>query len=177
MLAAGQLLAQPTGHNLTIYNRGISGNKVYQLAERWDGDCLSLKPNILSILIGVNDIWHTLVRDYQATVETYEQDYHALLRRTRAALPEVQLVVCEPFVLKYGAVDESWFPEFDRYRAAAQRVAQQAQAIFVPFQEVFNQALQHAPAEHWLRDGVHPTLAGDALMAQAWIDIVTKELA
>ena len=177
MLAAAQLLAEPTGKNLSIYNRGISGNKVFQLAERWEPDCLDLKPDILSVLIGVNDIWHTLVRDYQGTVETYEQDYHALLARTRTALPDVQLVVCEPFVLRYGAVDETWFPEFDRYRGAALRVAQKAQAIFIPYQEIFNQALEQAPAEHWLRDGVHPTLAGASLMAQAWIQIVKEKLA
>lgn len=177
VLAAGQLLAEPTGKNLTIYNRGISGNKVYQLAERWDQDCLDLKPDILSVLIGVNDIWHTLVRDYKGTVETYEQGFNALLARTRTALPNVKLVVCEPFVLKYGAVDDSWFPEFDRYRAAALRVAQKAQAIFIPYQDIFNQALEHAPAGHWLRDGVHPTLAGASLMAQAWIKTVKEKLA
>jgi lysophospholipase L1-like esterase len=176
-IAGAQLLAEPAGKNLAVYNRGISGNKVYQLAERWDEDCLALKPDILSVLIGVNDIWHTLVRDYEGTVETYERDYHALLERTRAALPTVKLVVCEPFVLQHGAVDDSWFPEFDRYRAAAQRVAQQAQAIFIPYQEIFNQALHHAPGEHWLRDGVHPTLAGDALMAQIWTQTVKEKLA
>jgi len=114
---ATQLLVDRAGDGLKIYNRGISGNKVFQLADRWDKDCLELKPDIVSILIGVNDIWHTLNGNYNGTVEKYEKDYRALLNRTRKALPNVQLVICEPFVLRCGAVNDKWFPEFDRYRA------------------------------------------------------------
>ena len=62
---------------LQIYNRGISGHKVFQLAERWDADCMSLKPDVVSILIGVNDIWHRLNGQYNGTVEVYEKDYRA----------------------------------------------------------------------------------------------------
>ena len=77
---------------------------------------------MLSILIGVNDIWHTLAGAYQGTVEIYERDYRALLERTRKALPKTRLVVCEPFVLRCGAVNEKWFPQFDAYRASARAV-------------------------------------------------------
>ncbi len=69
-----------------IFNRGISGNKVYQLAERWQADCLDLKPNVLSILIGVNDFAHARTGDYNGTVEKYETDYRALIQRTKNAL-------------------------------------------------------------------------------------------
>ena len=79
---------QPTHPHLKVYNRGISGNKVFQLAERWDKDCLDLKPNVLSILIGVNDIWHALNGNYDGTVENYETDYRALLNRTQDACRE-----------------------------------------------------------------------------------------
>lgn len=171
-LAAASLLTDRSKDGLKVYNRGISGHKVFQLAERWQRDCLDLKPNVLSILIGVNDIWHTLNGNYKGTVQIYENDYRALLERTRKALPQVKLVVCEPFVLKCGAVNDKWFPEFDAYRAAASRVAKDAGAVFVPFQSMFDTAIQFAPAEHWAKDGVHPSSAGAALMAHTWLKCV-----
>src|SRR6187402_1739887 len=82
-LAAAALLKQFPDKNLQIYNKGISGNKVYQLAERWENDCLQLKPDVLSILIGVNDFWHTLTGGYKGTIKTYQDDLIALLDRTK----------------------------------------------------------------------------------------------
>jgi lysophospholipase L1-like esterase len=168
-LAAADLLVDNPDWGLKIFNRGISGNKVYQLAERWDADCLDLKPNVLSILIGVNDIWHTLNGNYNGTLEKYKTDYHALLERTRKALPKVKLVICEPFVLRCGAVNDKWFPEFDHYRAAAKHVTDAFRATFVPFQAMFDEAVKYAPPAHWAADGVHPTSAGAALMAHTWL--------
>lgn len=173
-LAACQLLAENPDVQLQIYNRGISGNKVFQLADRWDQDCLELKPDIVSILIGVNDIWHGLNGNYDGTVDTYAQDYRALVDQTKKALPEVELVICEPFVLRCGAVNDSWFPEFDRYRAVARDIATEAQALFVPFQSMFDIAVEHAPPTHWAGDGVHPSMAGSYLMAQAWLKTVAE---
>jgi lysophospholipase L1-like esterase len=170
-LAAADLLVDRSKDGLTIFNRGVSGNKVYQLAERWDADCLALKPDVLSILIGVNDIWHTLTGKYQGTVEIYERDYRALLTRTFKALPKVKLIVCEPFVLRCGSVTDKWFPEFDAYRAAAKRVAQSFHAAFVPFQAMFDEAVKYAPPEQWAKDGVHPTPAGASLMAHNWLKV------
>jgi lysophospholipase L1-like esterase len=167
-MAASQMVVSKPDYKLQCFNRGISGNKAYQLAERWQTDCLDLKPNVLSILIGVNDIWHKLNGNYDGTVEVYEKDFLALLERTKAALPEIKLVVCEPFVLKCGAVNDKWFPEFDSYRAAAKRIAEQTGAAFVPFQTMFDRAVEIAPPENWAADGVHPTATGHALMAHIW---------
>jgi lysophospholipase L1-like esterase len=167
-LAASQLLVDRPDDKLTIFNRGVSGNKVFQLAERWQTDALNLKPDVLSILIGVNDVWHKLNGKYDGTAEVYETDYHALVKRTREAVPDVSLVICEPFVLRCGAVNSTWFPEFDAYRAAAKRVADEAGAVFVPFQEMFDRASKLAPPERWAKDGVHPTADGAALMAHTW---------
>jgi lysophospholipase L1-like esterase len=171
-LIAARLLADRPGDNLKIYNRGISGNKVFQLADRWDKDCLQLRPDVLSILIGVNDIWHTLNGNYDGTVEKYEHDYRALLTRTRRARPALKLVICEPFVLRCGAVNEKWFPEFDRYRGVARKMSMEFNASFVPFQAMFDKASKLAPASHWAADGVHPTMAGAWLMAQTWLKTV-----
>ncbi len=171
-MAASALLTSLPDLNLTIFNRGISGHKVHQLDARWQSDCLDHKPDILSILIGVNDIWHGLNGRYDGTVERYENDYMSLLDKTRKALPNVQFVICEPFVLKCGAVNEKWFPEFDHYRAAARRVANKHLATFVPFQKMFDQALNYAQPQHWASDGVHPSPHGAALMADFWLQAV-----
>ena len=74
-----KLFADRAEDGLKIYNRGISGDKVFQLAERWQKDCLDIKPDVLSILVGVNDFWHLLSGQYDGTLEKYEQDYRALL--------------------------------------------------------------------------------------------------
>ncbi len=170
-LIATQLFADQAGNGLKIYNRGISGNKVFQLADRWDKDCLKIKPDVLSILIGVNDIWHTLNGNYDGTVEKYEKDYRALLGRTRKELPKVQLVICEPFVLRCGAVNDRWFPEFDKYRAVSRKMAKEFNALFVPFQSMFDNAVKQGPPSHWATDGVHPSMAGAYLMGQEWLKV------
>jgi len=172
LFAAGAILDEYSKIKPTIYNRGISGNKVFQLAERWEKDCLNLKPDLLSILIGVNDFWHTLNNNYKGTLETYKNDYAALLERTKKILPSVTLVICEPFVLKCGSVNEKWFPDFDGYRAAAKKIAADFKTIFVPFQSDFDEALKNASPQYWAADGVHPTVAGAHLMARTWLKTV-----
>jgi lysophospholipase L1-like esterase len=172
LLTAGALLDEYASVKPFIYNRGISGNKVFQLAERWDKDCIELKPGLLSILVGVNDFWHTLNAGYKGTVETYQNDYRALLERTKKALPEITLVICEPFVLKCGSVNQKWFPAIDGYREAAKKVAAEFKAIFVPFQSAFDKAVENAPPQYWAADGVHPTVAGTHLMAKTWLKTV-----
>lgn len=154
---------------LGIFNRGISGNKVPDLDRRWQKDALDLQPAVISILIGVNDIWHKLNKRYNGTPQVYRDGFAALLQRTRDALPDVQLVICEPFVLRCGAVKDSWFPEFEERRAFAQQVAEEAEALWVPFQEVFNAAVEAgSKPSHWAGDGVHPTDDGHTLMARTW---------
>jgi lysophospholipase L1-like esterase len=123
----------------------------------------------LSILIGVNDIWHKLNGRYDGTVESYETGFDALLTRTREGLPDVQIVICEPFVLRCGAINDKWFPEFDERRAAAKRVSQKHKTLWAPFQTMFDEAVAAGtPPNYWAGDGVHPSPAGHSLMAQAW---------
>ena len=175
MLAGAALMEKYASLNLKIYNKGISGNKVFQLAERWETDCLSLKPDILSILIGVNDIWHKLNGQYDGTVEKYRSDYIALLERTKKALPGVKLIICEPFAVPgVKAVDDKWYPEFYSYQKAARDIADQFDATFIPYQRIYDVAQEKAPGAYWTGDGVHPTLAGAQLMAQAWLEAVKE---
>jgi lysophospholipase L1-like esterase len=171
MLAAANLLEEYPSLNLKIYNKGISGNKVFELAERWDKDCLDLKPDILSILIGVNDFWHKIIGNYNGTVEIYRNDFTALLDRTRKALPNVKLIICEPFAVPgVKAVDDKWFPEFYEYQKAAKEIAEKFGATFVPFQKVYDEAIKEVPGSYWTSDGVHASLAGAQLMAEAWTE-------
>ncbi len=172
-IASSELLYDFPGSDLKFYNKGISGNKVYQLAERWEKDCLELKPDILSILIGVNDYWHMAKHGYEGTIETYKTDLDNLLRQTKEELPESELIIGEPFALPgISAVDESWFPTFDQYRKAAQDLADEYEAHFIPYQSIFEEASKKAPAKYWTFDGVHPSLAGSQLMAAAWLEVV-----
>lgn len=169
LLITSALLAAHPDRQLSFFNRGVSGNTVPDLDARWDADALSLKPDLLSILIGVNDYWHTRNGDYHGTTADYEQQYTALLDRTRKALPSVRIVVLEPFVLTFGAVSADWFPEFDARRAVARKVAAGAGALFLPLQEMFDDIVRRAPNEYWLLDGVHPSAAGHGAIADYWM--------
>src|SRR6185312_2096344 len=161
-VAASEMLYRYPSKNLKCYNKGVSGNKVYQLADRWQADCLDLKPTVLSILVGVNDFWHTLVNGYTGTIKTYRDDYKALLDRTKQALPDVKLIIGEPYaVIGVKAVDEKWYPAFNEYRKAAREIA-----------TIYDKAQKLAPGAYWTADGVHPTLAGARLMAHAWMEAV-----
>ena len=173
-ILASSLLQDLAGKDLTFYNRGISGNKVYQLAERWQEDCLDLKPAILSILIGVNDYWHMRNEKYDGTPEVYENDLRELLTRTRSELPGIKLIICEPFVLTgTSAVDESWLEPFKPYQESAAKIAGEFDAIWVPFQKAFNEAATIAPPTYWTHDGVHPSMPGCQLMAETWLNALS----
>jgi lysophospholipase L1-like esterase len=170
---ASTLLTQYAAKNLKFYNKGISGNKVFQLAARWDADCIALKPNVLSILVGVNDFWHKLNGSYPGTIDTYREDYKKLLERTKQALPDVKLIIGEPYaLLGVHYVNQSWYPKFNEFRLVAREMADTYHATFIPLQSIFDDALKLAPAIYWSIDGVHPTVAGAGLIARAWLDTV-----
>ena len=146
LIAASESLMKGADKNIKIYNKGISGNKVYQLAERWEKDCLDLNPTVVSIHIGVNDFWHTLTGKYTGSIKTYRDDYTALLNRTREKLPGVKFIIGEPFaVTGIKSVDEKWFPAFNDYRVVAREIADEFDAAFIPYQTVFDKALELAP--------------------------------
>jgi lysophospholipase L1-like esterase len=170
LFTATSILHKQADKQPKIYNRGISGNKVFQLRERWEVDTLAFMPDVLSILIGVNDYWHTLNGSYKGTVEKYENDLRDLLKYTKEKLPKIQLVLCEPFALRGGSAinDDAWFPMFDAYRVSLKKLAGEWDAVFVPFQSAFDEAVKVAPATYWSADGVHPDLPGRQLMAEVW---------
>ncbi len=159
------------GQNLTFLNRGSSGNTVLDLAKRWQVDTLDLRPDLLSILIGINDNSRGVPPDQ------YEQVYDRLLADTRAANPNVRLVLCAPFGLPVGKRKdgyEAWAASIHEREEIVARLAKKYRAAFVRFQPVFDAACKRAPAEYWIWDGVHPTYSGHQLMADEWVRAVRE---
>jgi lysophospholipase L1-like esterase len=162
-----------------FFNRGISGNKLTDLAKRWQADTLDLKPDVLSLLIGINDVAAFLDGDPAFSAEQYETGYRALLEQTRQQLPSVQLVLCAPFILPVGPVKDKWEAynlEVKQRQQIVKKLSLEYQAILVEFQQAFNKALDKAPAEYWIWDGIHPMPAGHELMAREWLSQVSKKL-
>ena len=169
LMTAATLLANEPEKDWKIYNRGISGNRVVDLYARWKIDALNIKPDILSILIGVNDTWHEKAKNNGVEVPRYDKFYRMLLDWTREELPETKLVLIEPFVLVTGAVTEDWVDEINARREVVKKIAEDYGAVFIPAQSLFDEAAKLAPAEYWLVDGVHPSAAGHKLLTDAWV--------
>ena len=169
---AARLLAARPADGLTFLNRGISGNRIVDLYARIKADAVNLKPAVLSVLIGVNDTWHEFGSQNGVAVPKYERVYRDFLGEVRAALPAVRFVLCEPFVLKCGVVTKDWVAEIDQRRQVVRRLAEKFEAVFVPFQDMFDEAIKLAQPAYWASDGVHPTLAGHERMARLWIEAV-----
>jgi lysophospholipase L1-like esterase len=156
-------------------NRGISGNRASDLYARWNEDVISLRPTLLSILIGVNDAWRIMRDEPSGVTDRFERAYKHILEETKEVLPETQLVLCEPFILNTGAPAEnwdSWSEKLNTYQGTVRQLAEEFDAIFVPLQESFNEACKHAAPDYWLWDGVHPTAAGHELIARQWLSKV-----
>lgn len=171
LLAAGLFGAAHPGKNVTFLNRGISGNRVKDLSERWDTDCLALEPSVLSVYIGINDTWRRYDADDPTSVESYEEEYRKLLDRAWA-VSKPKLVLVEPFVLPHPADREAWREDLDPKIAAVRRIAREYNAAYVALDGLFAQASTKAPCEFWAEDGVHPSPAGHALIAKAWLEAV-----
>ncbi|MCX7046422.1 MAG: SGNH/GDSL hydrolase family protein [Candidatus Sumerlaeota bacterium] len=163
--------------NLTFLNRGVSGNKVTDLQKRWTNDTLTLKPDYLSILIGVNDASSVLKGPNGVTPEEYEKIYDQLLAETLMSLPKIRFVLCEPFILPVGKVKDRWEEynaDIKKRQEIVARLAAKYKAPFVRFQKVFDDACKRAPADYWIWDGVHPTYSGHQLMADEWTRTVEQ---
>ena len=162
-----------------FFNRGISGNKITDLEQRWNDDTLALKPNLLSILVGINDVGALIKGDTSFTAEQFEGKYRALLQKTKNDLPGVQFVICDPFILPVGKVKDNWDMydgEVKKRQDVTRKLAKEFGTVYIPFQEAFNKALKKAPADYWIWDGIHPMPAGHELMALEWIKQVSKKL-
>jgi lysophospholipase L1-like esterase len=172
-LIAARLTADRPGLGLRFHNRGCSGHTVVDLHARWKEDTIDLAPDVLSILIGVNDV------ELGVSATQYETVYRRLLEDTRQALPQTHLVLCHPFMLPVGARKDRWKElraDIDSRIDAIDRLAREFNAVVVRNQAVFDAACQHAPPEYWLWDGIHPMPAGHELMAREWLAAVEKSM-
>ncbi|CAM3745606.1 SGNH/GDSL hydrolase family protein [Marinicrinis lubricantis] len=174
-MIAGQLGYEFAGKMPLFINRGISGDRVSDLYARWNEDCISLRPDLLSILIGVNDLWRTMKGEPSGVTDRFERAYRHLLEETREVLPDTKLVLCEPFILNVGAPAEDWNAwkrRMDAYQATTRKLAEEFGAVFVPLQKAFDEACERAGADYWIWDGVHPTTVGHELIAREWLSVV-----
>jgi lysophospholipase L1-like esterase len=171
MLAASWFHALYPDRKVRFLNRGIGGNRARDLAARWQEDCLDLQPTWLSILIGINETWRRYDGSDPTSTEAYAATYRSLLERATANR-ETKLILCEPFVLPVPADRESWRVDLDPKIAVVRKLAREFGALYVPFDGLFAQATTRREAAFWAADGVHPTNAGHALMAQAWLRTV-----
>ena len=175
-MIAARLGADRPDKSFRFYNRGCSGHRVVDLYARWQEDTLNLKPDVISILVGVNDVGHGIWGNAGVSAERYEKVYQLMLEETVAALPKARLVLCEPFILPVGGVKDrwnDWKAEIDKNRRTVALLARQFGAVHVPFQRVMDDACSKAGPEYWLWDGVHPMPAGHELMARAWLSAIS----
>ncbi len=167
------LLGYERPYEFNFQNRGISGNRVTDLIARMKADIMALRPDYMSILIGVNDVWHEFHEVPNGiSAEKYEYFYDILLTEVKEALPDLRLMILEPFVLKgagtEGNYEAAFRPEVEKRAAAARRIAEKHRAVFVPLQEKFDEVSKDKDPAYWLIDGVHPTAHGHALIAHEW---------
>lgn len=160
-------------------NRGIGGNRIVDLYARIKSDIINLKPDYLSIMMGVNDVWHELNYKNGVDIKKFEMIYDMLISEIFEALPNVKIMLLEPYVLpefatigeledgrdKYTVFRES----VEKYALATKKIAEKYNLKFIPIQEGFDKLVKTIPVSYWSEDGVHPTPVGHEFIAREWI--------
>ncbi|MBM7581743.1 lysophospholipase L1-like esterase [Caldicoprobacter guelmensis] len=156
-------------------NRGISGNRVRDLVERWQRDCIDLNPSWVSILIGINDCWRRYDSNDPTPVEVFAAGYRRILTEVCEKL-HAKIIICEPFVLPVPEDRKMWREDLDPKIHVVRELAREFGALYVPLDGIFASAAAKREPEFWAPDGVHPSRAGHALIARAWLQTVKAEL-
>jgi len=157
--------------NVKFINRGNAGSRADDLAARWNEDCVALKPDIVSILIGINDVWRRYDSNDPTSVETFKSEYHKVLSKTKAET-NAKIIIFEPFVLPCPDDRIAWREDLDPKIQVVRELAREFGAIYIPLDGIFAAASTQRDCVEWADDGVHPTQAGHALIANAWLDTV-----
>lgn len=155
-------------------NRGIGGNRVVDLYARIKADIINLNPDVMSILIGINDVWHEVEKQNGVDAEKYFRVYSMLIEEVKEALPDIKIMILEPFVLKASATEQNWEyfkTETQKRREMAEKIAEKYHLKYIPLQEKFDEAETFASADYWLSDGVHPTYSGHELIKREWLKV------
>ncbi len=172
---AGKLLADdPTKYE--IINRGIAGNTVAQLYARVKEDAWNYNPDVLTILVGANDVWHEITENAGVDVKRYEKVYSALIEETKTRCPHTRIVLCEPFVLRGVSTEKDFerFLEIKKYAIVVRRLAEKYGVEFLPLQERLTAKATQYGEKYYLGDGIHPTTVGAALIANAWLEVFRR---
>ncbi|WP_327111677.1 SGNH/GDSL hydrolase family protein [Streptomyces sp. NBC_01341] len=157
---------------ITFLNRGVSGDRVSDLRARWREDATDLEPDVVSVLIGVNDTWRRYDSGEISTPQAYEDDYRDILTQVRER-PDTQLILIEPFLIPVREEQWAWREDLDPRIRTVRRLAEEFDAALLAADGLLNQAARAAGGpEHIAGDGVHPTPLGHALLAEAWVALV-----
>ena len=171
-LLAAYLKNKYPNYNLNILNRGIGGDRLVDLKQRWAEDCLDHNPEIVSVLIGINDVWHLMADEEkldEAALEKFEEDYRELLKML-AHRTDARVVLIEPYVLPYPKDRIHWRKHLDPRIQIVRRLANEYHAALVPLDGALNTlGIENGFQTYTGDDGVHPTLAGHAAIADTWI--------
>lgn len=176
-LIASRLHTDMPQAKLNFLNRGISGNTVGDLKARWQKDALDLKPDVLSILVGVNDVGRAVRANKTVDVGAFEKDYRWLLEESRKANPDLKIILLEPFILPVTRVKsawDTWRGQIDQLRPIVAKLARDHKATLIKTQDIFDAAAKLAEPSHWIWDGVHPLPQGHELIARNWIQTVAQ---
>ncbi|MBQ3573879.1 MAG: SGNH/GDSL hydrolase family protein [Clostridia bacterium] len=153
-------------------NRGISGNRVVDIYARINKDIINLKPDYMSILVGVNDVWHGLDGWNGVDADKHFMIYSLMIEEIKSALPDIKIMILEPFLLKATATENNWElfrGEVEKRAEKSRLVAEKYGLKFVPLMSKFDEAAKLAPASYWSADGVHPTAKGHEIIKREWI--------
>lgn len=163
-----------------FFNRGISGNTVSDLEQRWTQDTLDLKPDVLSLLVGINDVGSSIEHwSEPKSVDEFETTYRKLLTACKQQNPDILFVLGIPFVFPVGKRKESWMTwknETDARAKVVENIGKDFDAVIIDYPQVFQKAAEHAPIDYWIWDGIHPTVFGHELMAREWIKKTSQQL-
>lgn len=161
-----------------IVNRGIGGNRIVDLYARIKRDVWVEEPDVLNILIGINDICHEDVVGSGVELSRWEKVYRAIIEETRERLPNIKIVLCEPFVLHGWATEKQWSEliGIKEYAKTAKKLAEEYGLGFIPLQEKFDETAVKYGAEYCSDDGIHTTIVGAKLIADAWLDYFNKNI-
>lgn len=153
-----------------VINRGISGDRAQELVRRFDRDCLELETDVITIYIGVNDTWHGFTRGESVTAEEFERDYRYMLDQLSATRPAVPVLMVVPFVTDIDQEKAGFHADLDQKVAVIRDLAHEFRHAVVDLEQVMERAwsVGHTPASI-AEDGVHPTIAGHRLIADAWL--------
>lgn len=154
-----------------LFNRGISGNRIVDVYARVKSDIWNIAPDVMSILIGVNDVWHEIEAKNGVEIDRFEKVYRMLIEDTQKVLPNLKIMLLEPFFLKGPATAEKidQFMQVKEYAKVVKKLTEEYGLIFVPLQEKFDRQAEKVGEEALLYDGVHPTIAGSTLIANEWL--------